>query len=96
MGAFHDWEALCGKYESAQDDCTVAYLAITARLFTGGSDGRGTVPTATELARWDAARERLTNIDLRMRTFIARLRELSLEVAAAGSRGDTDESSELH
>ena len=96
MGTFQEWDNLCGKYESAQDDCTTAYLAISARLFTGGTDGLGPTPTAAELARWDVARERLRNIEERMRSFVVRLRERPSEGISADSRVMTDADFDLH
>jgi hypothetical protein len=96
VSTFKEWETLCGKYESAQDDYTAAYLAITARLFTGGADGRGPLPTAAEVARWDVARERLRVVDERMRAFVAQLRERSSEDPGARRRVNPASDPDLH
>ena len=96
MGSYHEWDALCGKYESAQDDNTAAYLAISARLFTGGGDGKGPVPTAAEIARWDVARARLAAVDVRMRRFVAELRDRSSAPPESSPRRETKGNPELH
>jgi hypothetical protein len=93
MGGFQEWDSLCSKYESAQDAYTAAYLAITARLFTGGADGRGPIPTAAEVARWDATRARLRDLDERMRAYVSRLRQ---PASGESSSGLTGCDSELH
>lgn len=97
MDSFQEWEGLCAKYESAQDENTTAYLAITARLFMGGRDGQQMRPTAVELARWDATRERLRNVDGQMRSFVRRLAddERSATVGLAAKR-PAKSGTELH
>lgn len=96
MGSYHEWETLCGKYESAQDDNTAAYLAISARLFTGGADGNGPVPTAAEITRWDLTRERLAAVDARMRSFVAKLRDPSPACGGFSPRCNSKSDPELH
>ena len=73
MNTLQEWDSLCGKYESAQDEYTTAYLAISARLLAGGAGKFGARPTVSEVARWDASRARVRDIDERMRGFVARL-----------------------
>jgi len=96
MNTVQQWDNLCAKYESAQDENTTAYLAISAHLLTGGGNVRTSSPIATELARWDASRARVRNIDERMRSFVTRLISEGKAGEAGGHPARTKGSAELH
>ena len=68
MEVWQQWQALVAEYEQAKRDADAGFIAVS-RKFAEVAAGSRRNPTVEDCDQWDAARERLADVDRRMNEF---------------------------